>query len=661
MIVSELRYRPDIDGLRAVAVLAVVLFHAGISSISGGFVGVDVFFVISGFLITTIIVKEIRRGDFSLTVFYERRIRRILPAFFVVMLFSAVVAYSLLLPQDFENFGKSLVAASLSASNLLFWRESGYFDSMAELKPLLHTWSLGVEEQFYLFFPLLLMFIARFFKQRWTLWIVLIAFSSLLLSAWGAKHKPSATFYLLPTRAWELALGGLLAMGAIPAIHQRHWREIEALTGFLLIAWGIGTLTPESAFPGLNALYPCLGAALVIHAGSSGPSMVGHVLSWHPLVLIGLISYSLYLWHWPLLVFTKYYLIRPLTTLETSTVVASSFVAAIASWHFVERPFRKHKEKISRRAVFAGGVVATAVAVLFGSMMVLMQGVPGRLPDDVVKLVEGAKDVSARSQACMEQNKRWNEGDPLCKIGVETGPPSFIVLGDSHAGALIPGIDKAAQEHGRTGWHAAMPSCPPLDGVSNRNDETGLKCLKFRDGILKLIESTPEITSVILIARWPVYAEGTRYGTDDAGPKPVLVDQFNVGLSNREIFKLGLERTVSRLLLAKKKVYVVYSVPEIGRNVPSTSARFRLMESSADIRPTVLEFEQRNAFVKEVIQGLAAQNKVSVLYPHDLLCTGGYCSVVAEGRSLYSDDDHLSVFGAEKIRRMYAPFFLGGA
>lgn len=331
MLVSELRYRPDIDGLRAVAVLAVVLFHAGISSISGGFVGVDVFFVISGFLITTIIVKEIRRGDFSLTVFYERRIRRILPAFFVVMLFSAVVAYSLLLPQDFENFGKSLVAASLSVSNLLFWRESGYFDSTAELKPLLHTWSLGVEEQFYLFFPLLLMFIARFFKQRWTLWIVLIAFSSLLLSAWGAKHQPSATFYLLPTRAWELALGGLLAMGGVPPIHQRFWREIEALLGLGLIVWGISALTPESSFPGLNALYPCLGAALVIHAGSSGPSMVGNVLSWRPLVLIGLISYSLYLWHWPLLVFAKYYLIRPLTTLETSTVVASSFVAAIAS------------------------------------------------------------------------------------------------------------------------------------------------------------------------------------------------------------------------------------------------------------------------------------------------------------------------------------------
>jgi peptidoglycan/LPS O-acetylase OafA/YrhL len=255
-ILSELRYRPDIDGLRAIAVLGVVLFHAGVQPLTGGFSGVDVFFVISGFLISSIIIKEIRRGDFSLATFYERRIRRIFPAFLVVVLFSTILAYLLLLPRDFESFGKSLAAAGLSLSNVLFWKESGYFDSSAELKPLLHTWSLGVEEQFYLFFPLLLLFVARFFKQRWVGWILAIAVVSFLLSVWGVRYQPSAAFYLLPTRAWELALGCLLAMGAVPPIQQRHWRELEGLLGLGLIAWGMFALSlvirlrkPEAVSP----------------------------------------------------------------------------------------------------------------------------------------------------------------------------------------------------------------------------------------------------------------------------------------------------------------------------------------------------------------------------------------------------------------------------
>lgn len=289
--------------------------------------------------------------------------------------------------------------------------------------------------------------------------------------------------------------------------------------------------------------------------------------------------------------------------------------------------------------------------------MVLMQGVPGRLPDDVEKLAEGAKDVSVRSRTCMEQNKRWNEGDPLCKIGVETGAPSFIVLGDSHAGALMPGIDKAAQEHGRTGWHAAMQSCPPLDGVSNRNDETGLKCLKFRDGILKLIESTPEITSVILIARWPVYAEGTRYGLDDAGPKPILLDMSGTALGNHAVFALGLERMAKRLQQAGKKVVLVFSVPEVGVNVPNRLARQVLFDVEDDIRPASQSFLERNHFLFQISKTLEEQHGVLALYPHQLLCVGNRCSVMHEGVALYSDDDHLSAHGAMHIRGIFDKAF----
>jgi peptidoglycan/LPS O-acetylase OafA/YrhL len=652
--VSELRYRPDIDGLRAIAVLGVVLFHAGVQPLTGGFTGVDVFFVISGYLISSIIIKEIRRGDFSLTTFYERRIRRILPAFLVVVLFSAVLAYLLLLPRDFESFGKSLAAAGLSLSNILFWKESGYFDSSAELKPLLHTWSLGVEEQFYLFFPLLLLLISRFFKQRWVGWILAIAAVSFLLSIWGVRYQPSAAFYWLPTRAWELALGGLLAMGAIPLIQQRHWRELEGLLGLGLIAWGMFVLSPESAFPGANALFPCVGAAMVIHAGSGGSTMAGYLLSWRPLVLIGLISYSLYLWHWPLLVFAKYYLVRPLSVLETAGVIMVALIAATLSWHFVERPFRKHKARIDRRTVFVGGVAATAVVVSIGAWAVIKQGVPDRLPAEVVKLASGADDVSMSSRACMERNKRWKEGEGLCVIGEEGAKPSFVVLGDSHAGALMPGIALAAKEHGQAGLHAAMQSCPPLDGVANRNDETGRNCIRFREGIVKQIEAMPEIQKVVLIARWPVYAEGTRYGPDDSGPKPVLLDMSGTTSGNHAVFALGLERMVKRLRQAGKKVFLVFSVPEIGLNVPSRLAKQKLFNAEDEIRPTSQAFLERNKVVFEISKKLEVQYGVTVRYPHQLLCLEGRCSVIHEGRALYSDDDHMSESGAQFIRETFS-------
>lgn len=654
---SELRYRPDVDGLRAIAVLSVVLFHAGVQSISGGFSGVDVFFVISGFLITSIIAKEIRRGDFSIVTFYERRIRRILPAFFVVTAFSSIIAFILLMPKEFEGYGKSLIAAALSISNILFYSESGYFDSSAEVKPLLHTWSLGVEEQFYIFFPIFLLAISRFSKQRWVVWMLPLAIASFLASVWGAEHQPSATFYLAPTRAWELAMGAILALGAIPVVHHRFLREIVAFAGTGLIVWGDVALTSESAFPGINALLPCVGAALIIHAGTSGQSLVGHLLGWRPLVLIGLISYSLYLWHWPLLVFAKYYAVRPLTNIETIVVLLTALIAAIASWHFVERPFRKRKMIISRPSVFVGGSILTVVAVAFGLVVVLSKGWPSRMPDDALKLANGASDISASSMACMEKNRTMKEGGELCYIGAEKGTPSFIVLGDSHAGALMPGVDLAAKKWGAKGIHAAMHSCPPLDGVINRKDEIGQRCMKFRNEMLALIEGSPAIQNVVLIARWAAFAEGTRYGKDDIGPKPLLIDELHQSTGNHNVFAAGLERTVERLRRANKQVYIVFSVPEVGWNVPRVSARNVFVSNDMDIRPKMRDFSNRNIYVSEIIDRLVSKQGVKVIKPEFVLCTSGYCSITINGKSLYYDDNHLSVFGAEFISGLFDPIF----
>ncbi|MDD2775820.1 MAG: acyltransferase family protein [Gallionella sp.] len=655
---SQLKYRPDIDGLRAIAVVVVVLFHAGFSSLSGGFTGVDIFFVISGYLITGIIAKEIRLGTFSIISFYERRIRRILPAFFVVAVVSSIMAFYLMLPQDFAGYGKSLIASALSGSNILFWREAGYFNSSGELKPLLHTWSLGVEEQFYIFFPLFLLLLSRYSKSNWGVWIIPLALISFVASIWGVEHRPDATFYLAPTRAWELSLGALLALNVIPVIHRHYLRELIAFAGLVLIVFGVLTLTPSSSFPGMNALFPCLGAALIIHAGSNGQSVVGHLLSWRPFVLIGLTSYSLYLWHWPLLVFAKYYIVRPLTSVEASILVVIAFVAAVASWHFVERPFRKRKKIFTPRFVFLGGAFFTLVLIIFGIATVHTQGFPNRVPGAVKLLASGELDVSASSRACMDKNRQQAKKDEFCHIGSGDVKPNFVVLGDSHASALMPGFDFAAKKYGQAGVHAAMASCAPLDGVELQHYEEDLKCVEFRDKTLDYIEKTAEIESVVLVARWPVYSEGTRYGKDDSGPTLVLMDEKKQAFGNHEVFSTGLERTVSRLRRANKKIFILYSVPEIGWNVPSTSARNLLFGQNMDIRPKVADYIERNKYVKSVIERISSQYGARVIYPSTLLCgTESSCSIIIGGRSLYVDDDHLSVFGAQFISVLFAPIF----
>jgi len=265
-----LKYRPDIDGLRAIAVLAVLFFHTGVPGFSGGFVGVDIFFVISGFLITSIILKDIKEEQFSIARFYERRIRRIFPALFPVIAFTLAVGAYLFDANAFKDLGQSITATTLFSSNILFWRESGYFAAASFTKPLLHTWSLAVEEQFYIFFPLALVFIHRFLKSRYILWIGIAIILSLGASIWGVYYKPSPTFYLVPTRAWELLAGSVLALGVLPNPSSAWLRNLLSATGLGLIMYSVGFYTEVTLFPGHNAIAPVMGAWLIIYSNRGG-------------------------------------------------------------------------------------------------------------------------------------------------------------------------------------------------------------------------------------------------------------------------------------------------------------------------------------------------------------------------------------------------------
>ncbi len=468
-------YRSDIDGLRAVAVLLVVFNHLLQLHFRGGYVGVDVFFVISGYLIGATILAEMRAGRFSLANFYERRIRRIFPALFVMLLVTSVLAYVCLLPSEMVAFSKSMLAALFSVSNMLFWFQSGYFDSASESKPLLHTWSLGVEEQFYIVFPLFLLAVHRWFPRamKAALWSVVVV--SLALAAWFA-HRPGDTtaFFLAPLRAWELLLGAIASQGYLPKMKTSLQRNLGSLSGLLLILLPAMAYTSATPFPGVAALPPVAGAVLLIAAGETGTSLVGSLLSWRPVVFIGLISYSLYLWHWPLKVFWStslaFHTSSHSVKIGQITVFTASLILATLSWRFVETPFRKGKLRPARRQLFVLSAWGTALIVLIAAILITTHGLASRFSPDVLR----ADQFSATGS-----DPGWREGQ--CFLLVDPNSPTtntfssfdksvcmhqdptkkqYLLFGDSHAADKYAGLASVFPD--RNILQANVSSCPPL-------------------------------------------------------------------------------------------------------------------------------------------------------------------------------------------------------
>lgn len=455
------KYRPDIDGLRCVAVLSVLAFHLSPGRVSGGFVGVDVFFVISGYLISSIIVSEINAGKFSIVSFYDRRVRRIFPALFAMLISLCVVAWFLFLPAELVAFAKSALAATLSTSNFYFWTHSGYFDSPLS-RPLLHTWSLAVEEQFYLTFPVLLLIAQRMFPRRLRELILTLFVISLGLSAYVVMHDEKSAFYMPYTRAWELLLGTVLSLGLWPKMRTAATRNIATLIGAGMIAWSVLRYTSHTTFPGPAALLPCVGTALIIGAGEQGTSLVSRCLSWRPVVFVGLISYSLYLWHWPMIVLSQYGLLFNLNTIvphrwayllssqstNKAFVIWFSFAAAILSWRYVERPFRAHPRRVERKPLFyLSGAIA--VGLISVSILVIASGgFEGRFPPRAVRVASllfseggGGDPTLGQWGSCRitESNRQSVFSNPSCdEIG--KGKAGYLLLGDSHAASLWPGL-----------------------------------------------------------------------------------------------------------------------------------------------------------------------------------------------------------------------------
>ncbi|MCH7822367.1 MAG: acyltransferase [Proteobacteria bacterium] len=653
------KYRPDIDGLRAIAVLCVIFYHSGIGLFSGGYVGVDVFFVISGFLITTIIVREIGEQRFSLANFYQRRMRRILPAIITVVVFCLVVGIVLFETSDYEDLARSSIANNLFLSNVYFNWQAGYFDAAAELKPLLHTWSLSVEEQYYLLFPLLLLLIARFGGKRYLGVLIPILLLSFAACVVGMDVDRTAVFYLLPTRAWELLIGSFLAIAVIRPLQNTVMRNVVAGLGLFLVMYSNIAFDDQTSFPGASAAVPTIGAALIIYTGGSGATVVSRLLSIRPIVFVGLISYSLYLWHWPLLVFAKYYKAVDLTQQEKLFLFAVIFLVSVLSWRFVETPFREKRLLATRRSIFLASFAVTAVLIAVGLSVLVTGGNPGRHKLEQFANVVGGDTEWERWKACKEIMEEPDIDKSLCIIGKSGGEPSFILWGDSHAQSLASAVNLSAARNGVTGVIATRNRCPPLQEIVRPGR---LDCHEFNSTILDYISQHGEIDTVILAARWTLSVKGTRYKNEDGSLVELLDirDSLSTRSSGRELLDAGLRRTIRSLKDLGQRVVVVGPIPEIGYRVPSANhiALITGRDVNAMIAPRLDEYLDRNEEVLEIITQIQKDAAIEVVRPASILCNESFCRVALEnGVALYRDDHHLSTFGSKHVSIIFDPLF----
>lgn len=650
-------YREDIDGLRAIAVLAVVFYHAGLKYFSGGYVGVDVFFVISGYLITGIIVREIQENKFTLSRFYERRIRRIFPAVFTLILFVMIASALLYDAADYSNISRSAIATTFFSSNVLFWKESGYFEDPSTLKPLLHTWSLAVEEQYYIFFPLLMLLIARFFKSRFNTIILVLLIGSFALNIYGTYQYTSAAFYFMPMRAWELFTGSMLVFTSPTTPIKTGIRNLISALGVGAILASIVLFSEETIFPGWAAALPVFGSALVLYCGSEGETFIKKILSSSPLVFIGKISYSLYLWHWTLLVMGKYYLIREPTTVDLIYWLVITFMISTLSWRFIETPFRVGK-KWTRKRIFAFGAASMALTAVISGAVYLSSGFPQRFASPTqTESIDDPERI--RWGQCITEHKKEPPTEvSLCTIGAKNGKPEFLLWGDSHSRAVAPAVNKSASASGVTGYYSSMPGCIPLLGI-DRQDQFQGSCSTYNDMLINFLEDHREIKTVILAGRWSISADGRKFKNEEGATKRQIDVWEGRKGTNAELFDLGLNRTVEKLLEMDRQVVIISGIPEVGYNVPSSYAIASRTGRDVNviIAPTLQEYLDRNRDANNTIFTIEKNLPVLVIDPAEAMCNEEICLVVVDGQSLYRDDDHLSTFGAYYISYLFDPLF----
>ncbi len=624
-------YRKDIDGLRAIAVVAVVLFHADLGC-SGGFVGVDVFFVISGFLITSLILKEIREGRFGLVAFWERRVRRIAPALAVMVIATTVAGWFLYFPEDYGRLAQSVVAQVFLVSNMFFWRQAGYFSPEAETKPLLHTWSLAVEEQFYIFFPLLLVFLFR--KKRGTgggavLWLALASFG---LGWWGVHVRPMAAFYLLPTRAWELLIGALIAGSSVRGFAARWQGELAAWTGLALILGSVLLYTRATLFPGLAALAPCVGAGLIIFSGAApAPTAVGRMLAVRPMQFIGQVSYSFYLWHWPVLMFAKYTTVREFSVIERLGLAAVSFGLAVISWRWIETPFRKRSFCPQRWQVFAFAGLSSVAMLAIGGAVYLAHGFPARMPAGAADFMDSPGSGLKYTDITLKEA----EAGEFVELGGQARdqPIKLLLWGDSHAMSAAIAVDALCRKYAVRAVRATHSSTAPvLNYVSHVNSYSMREqSIGFAQAVVDFTIKN-NVPAVIMIGAWATYS-----------PADVVEARM------RDTIKLLKEHGVT--------VYVLRDFPRPGFDTPRAAALMALHGDNLErLEGTAADYLNYNRDYEPIFARLSDTGAVVVDTRKYFLKDNGRYAFFKDGKVLYFDHEHLTVAGAKLLEPVLEPF-----
>ncbi len=676
------KYRPDIDGLRAIAVLGVVLYHLDSRLCPGGFTGVDIFFVISGYLITSIIEKEIQEKKFSLTRFYERRVRRILPAYFFLLLFTSTMAYLILTPAALSQYAKAKSHSLLFISNFLFSGEVDYFAKTFHASPLLHTWSLAVEEQFYIIWPLLLSFLGalistRFFKYFFLLFLV----TSLIISEVLTAVEPKLAFFMIYSRAWELGIGAVIALPILPSLLSQRQIELFSRIGMLLIACSLLLVNNNSSFPGFTALFAVIGTACVIYSGNfSYQGSIHHFLSLRPLVNIGLISYSLYLWHWPLITFSKYYLGRNLHFMEAPLLGVVSCLFAYFSYRFIEKPFRtsipsekflnKEKAPRSSKTLFPGKKVFITVFSVTSIMLVFSI------------YVDNSKTLPFRFTHSGQPN--LYTGNPLrdaCHLSrpqtvlnskeecsYNQSGKKALLWGDSHADHYMPALKTWTEKNNIELRQVSKSACAPIVGdlemyrLSDKKYTRYHECESFNNKIMHLIEDEDEGIEIVLLAgRWSHFL---------STHEPDIPSQYLLNPSERDpsgettarIFKRNFKNMLSRLKQQNKLVILLGQVPlfytdpaecyllkETPLNLLFSKNSFTSKDTcTAPLKEVKLKLSESLGFFNEV------DNHDNVLFfdPMPFFCDTSDCKALQDGKILYQDAHHLNVEGASFL----APF-----
>lgn len=627
---NDRSYRPDIDGLRGIAVLLVLVFHFRlVPGVEGGFTGVDVFFVISGFLITGIVRKSLAASTFSLRDFYVARVRRLAPALVATLAATAVAGAFILFPADLRELADQILSAQAYVANVYFWRNVNYFGLTADQVFLLHTWSLAVEEQFYLFYPLMLIVLARLRPSRFWCTVALLALASFALNLVMVRMKPEAAFYLLPTRAWELMVGALATQ--FDKLPTRRWQQQgSAALGLVSIAIGAVAYQHTIAFPGWFALLPTFGAALLLGSGATAPTWTHRALARQPLRYVGKISYPLYLVHWPVIVLWGFASGGPSPWAVRAALFALSVACAAVLYHLVERPVRERRVFGTAPRLLGAYGAALAASVAAFALVGATHGWPQRFPAETLRLAAFEADRSPPLTECEYAGKRPTAFEQPCVLGKPGATPEWLVIGDSHAWASHDAFDQWLAAEGVAGVFVFRHACLPVGGIRLVGDNG--QCREFNEKALAFVAAHPALKSVLLVSTWRQAAEGSV-----SPDEHVQLDKAG----SLALFKTGLGATLAQFDGLGRRVYLWEPVPGARANVPDALARASRDGRPADIEFSRADYQREFAFFFDDLRD-DASHIAGTFAPSDVLCASGRCVAQKDGNPLYFDNSHLA-------------------